>query len=53
MLLINALVLKLRKAFENNFSDNIELSKTELHKIEQSGGFLGRLLGTLIKLDCL
>ena len=30
-------------------SANIKLSKTQLHKIEQSGGFLGRLLGPLLK----
>ena len=28
---------------------NIKLSKTHLHKIEQSGGSLGRLLGSLLK----
>ena len=27
----------------------IKLSKTQLHKIWQSGGFLGRLLGALLK----
>ena len=32
-----------------NSSANIKLSKTQLHKIGQSGGFLGRLLGTLLK----
>ena len=30
-------------------SANIKLSKTQLHKIGQSGGFLGRLLGPLPK----
>ena len=34
---------------ENNFSHNIKLSETPLHKIGQSGGFLGRLLGPLQK----
>ena len=42
-------VSKLRKAFANNFSVNIKLSKTKLHKIVQSGGFLVRLLGSLLK----
>ena len=40
---------QVRKAFPNNSSANIKLSKTHLHKIGQSGGFLGRLLGTLLK----
>ena len=42
---------KLGKAFANNFSANIKLSKTEWHKIGQSGGFLGRLLGPLLKTE--
>ena len=29
----------------------MKLSKTYLHKIVQSGGFLGRLLGLLIKTE--
>ena len=33
----------------NNYSANIKLSKTQFHKIGQSGGFLGRLLGPLLK----
>ena len=49
LLLINTHVSKLRKAFANNFSANIKLSKTQLHKIGHSGGFLGRLLGSLLK----
>ena len=32
--------------FEFNTSANIKLSKTQLHKIGQSGGFLGPLLKT-------
>ena len=40
---------KLRKAFPNNSSANIKLSKTQLHKIGQSRRFLGRLLGPLLK----
>ena len=42
-------VSKLCKVFENNSSANIKLSKTQLHKIGQSGSFLGSLLGPLIK----
>ena len=49
MLLTNTQVSKLRKAFANNLSANIKLSKTQLHKIGQLGGFLGRLLGSLLK----
>ena len=49
LLLTNTQVLRLCKAFANNFSTNIKLSKTQLHKIGQSGGFLGSLLGPLLK----
>ena len=49
MLLTNTQVSKLRKAFANGSSVNIKLSKPQLHKIRQSGGFLGRLLGPLLK----
>ena len=40
---------KLRKAFTNGSSANTRLLKTQLHKIGQSGGFLSRLLGPLLK----
>ena len=40
---------QLRKAFANNFSADIKLSKTQLHKIGQSGRFSNRLLGPLLK----
>ena len=49
LLLTNTQVSKLRKAFPNGPSANIKLSKTHLHKTGQSGGFLGRLLGPLLK----
>ena len=49
LLLTNTQVSKLHKALSNNSSANIKLSKTQLHKIGQSGGFLGRLLGPLLK----
>ena len=49
LLLTNTQFARLRKTFENNFSANIKLSKTQLHKIGQSGGFLGRLLEPLLK----
>ena len=48
MLLTNTQVSRLRKAFANNSSAYIKL-KTQLHKIKQLGGFLGRLLGPLLK----
>ena len=48
-MLTNTQVSKLRKAFANGSSANIKLSKTQLHKIGKSGGFLGRLLGQLLK----
>ena len=44
LLLTNTQVLKLCKPFGNNPSANVKLSKTQLHKVEQSGGFLGRRL---------
>ena len=40
---------KFRKDFANNLSANIKLSKTQLSKIVESGGFLSRLLGLLLK----
>ena len=46
----NTLVSRLRKAFANNYSPNIKLSKTELYKIGQSGGFLRRPLRPLLKI---
>ena len=45
----NTQASRLLKAFANNSSDNIKLSKTQLHKIGQSGGFLDILLGPLLK----
>ena len=40
--------MRLCKAFASNSSANIKLSKTQMHKIGQSGGFLGELLGPLL-----
>ena len=45
LLLTKRQVANLCKAFANNSSVSIKLSKTQLSKIVQSGGFLGRLLG--------
>ena len=49
LLLTNTQVLRFFKAFANNSSGNIKLSKNQLNKIGQSGGLLGRLLGQLLK----
>ena len=50
LLLTNRQVANLRKAFANKPSSDIKLSKTQLSKMMQSGGFLGRLLlGPLLK----
>ena len=49
LLLSNNEVSKVRKAFASSSSANIKLSKTQLHKIWQSWGFLGWLLGPLLK----
>ena len=42
LLLTGRQISSLRKAFANNSSTDIKLSKTQLSKIIQSGGFLGR-----------
>ena len=49
LLLTNRQVANLRKDFANKSSTEIKLSKTQLSKMIQSGGFLGRLLGPLLK----
>ena len=49
LLLTNRQVANIRKAFANHSSTDIKLSKTQLSKMIQSGGFLGRLLGPLLK----
>ena len=49
LLLTNTKVSKICKAFANGASTNIKFSKTQLHKIGQSGGFLGRLFAPLLK----
>ena len=49
LLLTNRQVANLCKVFANNASIDIKLSKTQLSKTIQSGGFLDRLLGTLLK----
>ena len=49
LLLTNKQVANIRKAFANHLSTDIKLSKTQLSKMIQSGGFLDRLLGPLLK----
>ena len=49
LLLTNRKLANLRKAFANYLLADIKLSKTQLSKMIKSGGFLGRLLGQLLK----
>ena len=49
LLLTNRQVANLRKAFAKNTSTDIMLSKMQLSKMIQSGRFLGRLLGPLLR----
>ena len=49
LLLTNRQVSSIRKAFSNNSSVDIKLSKAQLSKMIQSRGFLGKLLGPLLK----
>ena len=49
LLLTNRQVANLCKAFANHSSTDIKVSKTQVSKMIQSGGFLGRLLGPLLK----
>ena len=50
LLLFNRQVSNLRIVFANKSSTNIKLSKTQISSMMQSGGFLGRLLGPLLKI---
>ena len=49
LLLTNRQVANLRKAFAGKSSTDIKLPKTQISKMIQLGGFLGRLLGPLLK----
>ena len=49
LLLTNRQVSNIRKAFANHLSTDIKLPETQLSKTIQSGGFLGKLLGPLLK----
>ena len=50
LLLTDRQVSSIRKAFANNSSTNIKFSKTQLSKMIQSAGFLGKLLGPSLKI---
>ena len=49
LLLTTRHITKLRNNIENNLQTDIKLSKAQISKIIQSGGFLGKLLGPLLK----
>ena len=49
LLLTNRQVSSLRKSFANNSSTGIKLSKSQLSKMIKSEGFIGRLLGLVLK----
>ena len=49
LLLTNRQVANIRKAFANNLSTDIKFSKVQLSKMIHSGGFLGKLLGPLLR----
>ena len=47
LLLTTRQTTKLRNAFENSMSTDVKLSKAQISKIIQSGGFLGSLLSKI------
>ena len=47
LLLTTRLKAKIRNALKNNMSTDLKLSKAQINKIIQSGGFLGSLLSKL------
>ena len=49
LLLTDRQVSSIRKAFSNNSLADIKFSKIQLSKMIESGGFLGKLLGPLLK----
>ena len=49
LLLTTRQTTKLRNAIENNIATDIKLSKAQISKTIQSRGFLGKLLGPLLK----
>ena len=51
LLLTNRQVANLHKGFANDSSVNIKLTKIQLSKMIQSGEFLSRFFGPLLKQD--
>ena len=49
LILTQRQITKLRNNIENNLQTDIKLSKAQILKIIQSGGFLGTLLDPLLK----
>ena len=49
LLLTNRQISSIHKAFSNNSSADIKFWKTQLSKMIQLGGFLGKLFGPLLK----
>ena len=49
LLLTTRQTTKLRNEIENNLHADIKLSKAQISKIIQSGGFLGKIIGPLLK----
>ena len=49
LLLTTRQTTKLRNAIENNLQTDIKLSKAQISKIIQSGEFLSKILGSLLK----
>ena len=49
LLLTTRQTTKLRNGIENNMSADVKLSKAQISKIIQSRGFLGKILGPLLK----
>ena len=49
LLLTDTQVSIIRKAFANSLSANIKFPETQLSKMIQLGGILGRFLGPLLK----
>ena len=49
LLLTSRQITKLRNNIENNLQTDIKLSKAQISKIIQSGGFLAKIVGPLLK----
>ena len=49
LLLTTRQKIKIKNTFNNNVSTDLKFSKAQINKIIQSGGFLGRLLGSLLR----